>query len=129
MQRGERKFIHRYDLWIIIGLLLGVAVLAYLTGRQSDAEVLQGHIYVDGVLVKTLSLDGSERSFYFPEIPEVEFSVSESGIAFIHSDCPDQVCVHTGWLNRPGQFAACVPNQVLLVIVGDQETPVDSITR
>ena len=129
MQRGERKFIHRYDLWIIIGLLLGVAMLVSIIGNNSDAEVLQGHIYVDGVLVKTLSLDGSEKSFYLPELPAVEFSVSENGVAFIRSDCPDQVCVHTGRLSRPGQFAACVPNQALLIIVGEQETPVDGITR
>ena len=129
MQRGKRKFVHRYDLWIIIMLLLGVAALMSLTGRQRDVDVLQGHIYVGGVLMKTLYLDGSEKSFYLPELPEVEFSVSESGVAFVHSDCPDQVCVHTGWLNRPGQFAACVPNQVLLIIVGEQETSVDGITR
>jgi len=126
---NKRKLIRRHDLLIIIGLLLVAIIFASFTGRQSGVEVLRGHVYVGGVLVETLYLDDSEKSFILSRSPRIELSVSERGVAFIRSDCPNQVCVHTGWLNRPGQFAACIPYQVLLVIVGEAEGQVDGITR
>lgn len=44
-----------------------------------------------------------------------------------HSDCPDQVCVHSGWLSRSGQAAACVPAGVCVQIVGG-DSQVDGVT-
>ncbi len=43
------------------------------------------------------------------------------------SDCPDQVCVHSGWLSRNGQTAACVPAGVCVQILGG-DTTVDGVT-
>ena len=126
---SNRKLVNRYDLWIIVGLLLVVAVFAFLTRRQSDAEILRGHVYVAGMPVKTLYLDGTEKSFVPSQLPAIELLVGQRGVAFIRSDCPNQICVHTGWLNRPGHFAACIPNQVLLVIVGEAEAQLDGVTR
>ena len=35
------------------------------------------------------------------------------------ADCHDQVCVRTGTLTRAGQVAVCLPNRVILKIVGE----------
>lgn len=43
------------------------------------------------------------------------------------SACPDQVCVHSGWLSHSGQTAACVPAGVCVQIVGG-DTVVDGVT-
>ena len=43
----------------------------------------------------------------------------ESGrIRFAEANCLDQVCVRTGWVNRTGQVAACVPGHLILKITG-----------
>jgi len=39
-------------------------------------------------------------------------------IRFQKSDCPDQICVHTGFISKPGQVSACIPAQVLVRITG-----------
>lgn len=44
-----------------------------------------------------------------------------------HSDCPDQVCVHSGWLSKNGQTAACVPAGVSVRVVGGA-AEVDGVT-
>jgi hypothetical protein len=51
---------------------------------------------------------------------EIHFDILlQNGQArFAKSDCPDQICVHTGFISKPGQVAACVPAQVLLRITG-----------
>lgn len=44
-----------------------------------------------------------------------------------HSDCPDQVCVHSGWLSKNGQTAACVPAGVSVRVIGGI-SEVDGVT-
>jgi hypothetical protein len=36
--------------------------------------------------------------------------------AFIHSDCPDKICVHTGFIAYDGQSASCLPNKVVITV-------------
>lgn len=33
--------------------------------------------------------------------------------------CPDQLCVHTGWLTHTGDTAACLPSGILITVEGD----------
>ena len=37
----------------------------------------------------------------------------------VSSPCPDKICVRMGWLERAGDYSACLPNKVL-VEVGDK---------
>ncbi|MGI6131666.1 MAG: NusG domain II-containing protein [Bacillota bacterium] len=37
----------------------------------------------------------------------------------VSSPCPDKICIRMGWLERAGDYAACLPNRVL-VEVGDE---------
>jgi hypothetical protein len=67
--------------------------------------------------------------FSIPEFPRVVFEVRDGAAAFIYSTCPDQVCVHTGWLSRPGHIAACLPNGLLLVVDGDDPNRPDTVVR
>jgi hypothetical protein len=46
----------------------------------------------------------------------------------LQSDCPDQVCVRTGWLTRAGQAAVCVPARVTLRMEG-RHGDVDAVLR
>lgn len=34
------------------------------------------------------------------------------------SDCPDKVCVRTGWIAHPGQVIVCLPNKIVVRIEG-----------
>lgn len=40
-------------------------------------------------------------------------------IRFRESDCPDKVCVKTGYISVNGQVAACIPAKVLIRIIGE----------
>ena len=44
--------------------------------------------------------------------------ISGKTVRFASSDCPDQVCVRTGTLTRAGQIAVCLPNRVVVRLVG-----------
>ncbi|MBI4712834.1 MAG: NusG domain II-containing protein [Planctomycetes bacterium] len=49
------------------------------------------------------------------------------GVHILHSDCPAQVCVHTGWIKNIGETIICLPNKVLLEIKGDEEGEYNAI--
>jgi hypothetical protein len=52
--------------------------------------------------------------------------IEKGRIRFIEADCPDKVCVKTGWLTRNGEMAACLPNRTIIEIKG-QNAKVDGV--
>ena len=44
-------------------------------------------------------------------------------IAVVHSDCPTQDCVRTGRATHPGQSIVCLPEQVVIKLVGSGSGP------
>ena len=55
-----------------------------------------------------------------------ELEINAGRIRFTQSPCPNQICVHAGWLQHGGEFAACLPNRVAVEVVANN-TLFDSI--
>ncbi|MBC7082580.1 MAG: NusG domain II-containing protein [Firmicutes bacterium] len=52
----------------------------------------------------------------------VVVEITEDGRARVRaSDCPDKVCVKTGWIEHPGEVIVCLPNRVVVKIQGGPE--------
>jgi hypothetical protein len=126
---GEgRKF---FSLWDIVAVLcisaFSCALYLYASrGREgSYAEVA-----VDGEAAGLLSL--SENGVYSPPgMPAVKIAVRDGAVGFVASDCPDKVCVHSGFLSLRGQSAVCLPNRVTVKVsagTGGQGETLDGIT-
>ena len=114
----KSAFIHKKDI-LIVGLILALALLLWLTVRVrnvNNAEI-QAQIIVHGQLAKTVDLS-VDRVFSVEGVPNVRFEIIEHRIRFSHSDCPDQICVRSGFLRSPNQSAACLPNHMVLIIIG-----------
>jgi len=83
----------------------------------------------DNEIIRTIDLDNVEN----PERITVEgkytdiILVEKGRIRFENADCPDLVCVKTGWLSEKGDLAVCLPNQTIIKIEGETEE-VDGIT-
>jgi hypothetical protein len=45
--------------------------------------------------------------------------VEKGRIRFEEANCPDLVCVRTGWLSRQGDIAVCLPNRTIIKIEGE----------
>ena len=106
----------RKDLILIAAILvIGFSILFIRHGNNVEnnnnifAEITSSH----GTHIVYLHDD---TVFELPHMPHVTFEVREGQIAFVKSDCPDQICVRTGFLSRPGQMAACLPNSLILVM-------------
>ncbi|MER2183468.1 MAG: NusG domain II-containing protein, partial [Clostridia bacterium] len=55
--------------------------------------------------------------------------VIENGEAWVsEANCPDKICMGMGKISKNGEFIACLPNQVIIVVEGGEESPVDGRT-
>lgn len=107
--------------FFVIAALLCAAFLVWMSSISPDSPRLYAEIFENNRLVKRVPLTdrrGGERI----ELSHARIEISgDGGVAFVHSDCPDQVCVHSGSIRRGGEKIACVPNQILVQIVDHKE--------
>jgi hypothetical protein len=102
---------------IIVVLIIGIASPFLLFGK-SDKVTAQ--IIKDKKIIQSISLDDiTSPVSYEVDGDYINHITAEKGrIRFSSSDCPDDICVQTGWISRPGQTAVCLPNGVIIKIVG-----------
>ena len=113
------KFFKRSDVVIIAVILVLSLVFGLVYDQISKGKATKAEIYYYSQLIETVPLDtGKERDFSLKQNPNIIFHLDKQGnIAFVASDCPDKICVKTGKLHRVGEYAACLPNGVILKIV------------
>ena len=112
--------------FLLAAVLAGIGFWQWLPASGVPVVVIEQ----DGKEVRRVELDSISQ----PEtvVLEGEISVTvllEPGqVSIVHSDCPDQICVNTGVLTRPGQSAVCLPARVSVRIVGKSRSGVDGMT-
>ncbi len=117
--RAQRVFFRARDLLFLV-VLLAIALTFFLLSRKDvSSSSLEAQVYIDGELVDRIVLKaGVDQDHRFAARPAVRLhQYADRTIAVIVSDCPDKTCINTGKIGKPGAFAACVPNRVLVVIV------------
>lgn len=55
--------------------------------------------------------------------------VHDGGIEIEEADCPDQICVNTGHINKPGQMIVCLPHKLIITIEGGEGRDIDDISQ
>ncbi len=124
---GDRTlltFADRLVLYVLVGAAL---VLFTMGGGQGDGTTVR--ITGDGGFEYLAPL-GSDT------IVEVEgplgttvVGVVDGEARVLSSPCPHELCVKMGAVRTPGRAVVCVPNRVVVTIVGDGPTPTDAVTR
>jgi hypothetical protein len=113
----KRRFFALRDIAVVV-LILFAAVAALLAINRGESgrygEILCNNEVIERV---DLSRDGE---FNVEGFENVVFSVKDGRVAFLKSDCPDKVCVRTGYIETVGQSAVCLPNRLTLRIMGEK---------
>lgn len=118
---SDRKLINRLDVIFILVILL-ISVL-FLCLRHFSSSNVSARIYVSGELVESVDLSEVKEPYDIPLLDgKVTLSVEPGCIYFKDSDCPDKLCVSGGKLTSPGDSAACVPERVVISVVGEKES-------
>ncbi|MBN2628590.1 MAG: NusG domain II-containing protein [Spirochaetales bacterium] len=59
-------------------------------------------------------------------VGESIIQISEGEASFIYSDCADELCVQSGAISGPGEWAACLPNRVIISTRGGESEVLDA---
>lgn len=109
--------------FIMLGLagIAGVALLGWrvLSRRGVDKEEKIAIVSRNGKEVTRIDLNQVKK--YEQVVLEdggipVIIEVEPGRIRFQASECPDQICVKTGWISNQGQSAACLPAKTIITI-------------
>ena len=56
--------------------------------------------------------------------------IKDGYVSMTYADCPDKVCVHSAGISKNGQTIICMPNRVVLEIIGDDaDNEIDTIVE
>ncbi|NLM77853.1 MAG: NusG domain II-containing protein [Ruminococcaceae bacterium] len=115
--------------WLAYGLIgcLAIVLLAFAPGRQ-DRGAVQAVLTREGETILTVTAEQMKAGGSAEIEAEgyhylVEYA--DNRIRFAEADCPDRICVRSGWISRPGQIAACVPGQLILRVEATGAGPTD----
>lgn len=115
--------------WTVLLLVLVIVSAAWLVLRGSTGA--QARIYSGGELVETIDLVHLTESRSFtvtgPNGGENTITAENGRICVSGADCPDQVCVHQGWIENGTVPIVCLPNGLVIEISGAQSA-VDGVS-
>lgn len=59
---------------------------------------------------------------------DVRVQIKAGKVAVVYADCPNKVCVRTGWRSLSGESIICVPNHIIVRILGEETHGVRGVT-
>ena len=118
-EKKKRSF-SKKDIFLLGGMLLvGAVIFHTVTLLGGSGETVE--VRVDGQLVDSYPLS-ADREEEIQGAGGTNHLVIRNGEAWIASaSCPDGLCVNMGKISKNGQSVICLPNRVVVQIVGENE--------
>ena len=121
----------RLDRIIIICLLAICVFLFAVIGLRSQGQSVL--VMQDGATVFKAPLNREQTVDLHGPLGITRLEISEGRARVISSPCPFKICIGMGDVSREGEVVACVPNRLLVQVVGktdsDRETGYDLLSR
>ncbi len=113
---GDKR--HIADVILIASVLLVIlSVFLIITFTREDGAVAR--VSVDGVVVGEYSLSSDGE---YSINGGTNILVIENGRAYMkYAECPDGLCKNQGRVSRSGERIVCLPNRVMVEIIGADE--------
>lgn len=123
----------RPTLWdgVVVLAVLAAAFAVFFSFFPQGEAVASVQIVLNHALVAEYPLSGRSEPLLL-EVPGARYPITlelqEGRVRVLHSDCPSQDCVHTGWVSRAGGQIVCLPNRMVVSVLGGAASEVDGIT-
>lgn len=108
--------------YIILGAVLLLSALVWAGWRWYQGTQAEGRriavITQNGQVIEQIELDAvtKPREITLPGKYHEIIEVEKGRARFKYADCPDKICVNTGWLENAGDTAVCLPNRAVVTI-------------
>ncbi len=119
----------RTKIFLIIAAAIFIFSLVLCFWGMRPAQTNTVEIVQDGTILYRFDLDNTEnQQIEISYNGKVNTVLIENGkICIINADCPDNTCVHMGWLKSEALPIVCLPNR--LVIQYTQSGEADAAVR
>ncbi|SHK35439.1 hypothetical protein SAMN02745248_02356 [Hathewaya proteolytica DSM 3090] len=127
MKKGDKFVVVLCSVVFICSI---ISVFYYFHRNNNDGDLI-AEIYVNNEKKYTYNLSNiSKRQTITIKVDDHHYNVialEHNRIRFEDANCHDGVCVRTGWLNKKGEMAVCLPHKVYIKITGSDKS-VDGVT-
>ncbi len=124
----------RNTLFLAAGLLLLAAASAlFLLTRRGESGELVARISLDGAVVEEIDLSALTQPKTLTVTGKSGLQntiVAEPGRIYVReADCPDQICVHQGAITDGTVPIVCLPNHLIIELIGGGGSGLDAATN
>lgn len=125
-----KKWLKKRDIILIIALLLvGIVTLIiwhFLYNETGNKVTVEQR----GEEIGTFPLNNDTEIPIEYKGEEVNFLVIEDGYCYMkEAECPDHLCIKQGKIDKVGQTIVCMPNRVVVTVVGGDTSGLDSVAK
>lgn len=115
---------------LILLLLLSIGMIL---NRTTSNEAMVAEVYLDGELVERIDLSQVTHEYEFTLMDASggynTITVKPGSIGITKSDCPNQICVHQGFMKDELLPIVCLPHHLVIRLVPrDSENLTDAVT-
>jgi hypothetical protein len=118
----------RADKILIVALIL-VSAAGYPVIKLTAPKGSFLAIEVGGERTMVVSMDDYRDIEVMGKLGVSTIRIDEKGARFVDSPCADKTCVKSAPIKDAGEIAACVPNGVMIRVLGNNDEDVDVISR
>ncbi len=116
-KKGLRKKLICDTVLALCLLAFAIALLLAFNSSESDGELVRVTLNGDVVAEYSLSLNAE-----YVLNGGTNILVIVDGEAYIKSaDCPDKICVNSGKIHLSGERIVCLPNKLMVEIIGKRD--------
>lgn len=119
------------DFILITVILIAIAALfGYTKFKDANEEAAVVAVYKDNELYKEIPLD-EEVEFTIKDREHInKVKVHDNGVEVTEANCPDKVCVKTGFITKPSQSIVCIPNKLNIKIIDNNSSDeIDAVVQ
>ena len=107
---------------ILMGILFALAFLLRSFNLQNPVvRIKKGNQIVEEIRMSDV------EDFEIVNLGTNKVRIEHDGVYMENANCPDKLCVHQGRISRTGQSIICLPNKIIVEIVG-KKPDVDAVS-
>lgn len=100
----------------IIALIIYLFAHFWFTPGYSGVEFVS--IQVDKQAPKLYPITKNQELSIDGPLGPSKIEIKNGKVHFFHSPCLNKLCISHGWISRPGETVACLPNRISISLIG-----------
>ena len=104
----------------LFAFMVLIFAFACFFAKEGLGEYTNSQIYVKKAnkVVEKIDVSKLKTEKYEINAGTNTICITKDGVYMKDASCPDMLCIKSGKINKPGQSIGCLPNKIMVEIVG-----------